>query len=344
MLTVPSTFKLDHLQRLSNHIGICQHASYHIPNYYHGYCLDDNARSFQLLLQARYIFNTDAFNSLIDTYLAYILYMQKENGEFHNFLSFDLKFLDEIGTPDSYGRSIMALGSCFKYDHTGVYIPLCTEIFNKAIAHIYQLKSIRAIAYSLVGLIWALQSKNHNANLEPYILHLADYIVQEYNACGDQNWNWYEEIISYDNAIIPYALLLTYDTTGNSMYKKIAEASIAFLDKILFENNYLKLIGNNGWYKKGDLNDKPGEQPIEIPSLILMYSKAKEIGIDRGLRGNAEKCYQWFFGLNSGQQMLYNPSTKGCHDGLENNHVNLNQGAESTIAFWESYLYHKHKF
>ena len=340
----PTEFDITHIRRLTNNVGICQHASFNIPNYHHGYCLDDNARALQLVVFENYFSNANKHNDLIDTYLAYILYMQKSDGKFHNFLGYNMQFLDIDGTPDAFGRTIMALGSVLLFDQTKLYLPLSIQIFNNAKRHIKELKSVRAIAYTLIGLIWIQKSPHYNEDLTKEIVLLADSLQSEYFLSKDIDWYWYEQIITYDNGIIPYALLLAYDLIKYENYKYTAIESITFLDKLLFKNGYLKLIGNDGWLKKGSDNVNYGEQPIEIPSLILMYNLTKKIDPNLELLGNANKSYNWFFAQNHANLILYNNRTKGCFDGLEKDHVNQNQGAESTLAFWQATLYHKYQF
>ncbi len=336
----PIQIDFQHIKRLTSHVGIIQHANFHIPNPHHGYCLDDNARALQLMIISNKCYPKFTCDSLIETYLSYIIYMQKSDGNFHNFLSYSMDFLDDECTPDAYGRTIMALGATLKYDTSQKYKMIVQQIFYKAIPHARKLVSIRAVAYTLVGMIWFYQTSHEKHYLDNYILPLAEYIAEEYSLCSTNEWNWFEEIISYDNAIIPYALLLTFDITQNKKYKDIGCISALFLDKLLFENKYLRLIGNDGWYCKGDLNNVDGQQPIEIPSLLLLYGICKKLNLTEKFRGTTHDCYNWYFGINSERLVLFDENTKGCRDGLEHQAVNYNQGAESTICFWQSFIYY----
>ncbi|MGN0003194.1 MAG: hypothetical protein ACI35V_07155 [Sphingobacterium composti] len=332
------SFDLAHIERLTNEVGIVQHAKYATPDYSHGYCLDDNSRALMLSGLTNVIFPGNS-DKLIDTYLGFILYMQRENGLFGNFLSFDHQFLDEYGTEDAFGRTIWSLGSLMNNDERPHVQLLLKEIIDKAFPHITEIKSLRAAAYSLCGLVHMHKSNKYGKNLIPEIYYLADFICNEYEKASDDDWQWYESIISYDNAIIPYSLMLTKNILFEERYLLYSIESAAFLDKILFEDNRLQLIGNEGWYPKNGTKSYVGEQAIEIPSLILMYQKLAEINNAPCYYEKAKNVYAWFHGNNRLGLEIFDSLTKGCRDGLDKNTVNQNQGAESTISYWLAYLF-----
>lgn len=198
---------LTHIHRLTNTVGIIQHARYSVPNYHHGYCLDDNARA---LIIAAMVFQLEpslATRDLLTTYMAYIQYMQRDDGKFRNFLSFDHRFLDDGGSEDSYGRAMWALGVCIKTLPDDRITPLAKELFLKALPHCKELRSVRAVAYCLTGLIQYFEAQPEDQEILPYVYLLREYLEDEYKRCATTTWPWYEEIISYDNAIIPYCLL-----------------------------------------------------------------------------------------------------------------------------------------
>jgi glycosyltransferase involved in cell wall biosynthesis len=103
-------FSLTHVVRLTDDTGIVQHAKYGIPNLKEGYCLDDNARALIMALMAYQRNKSKEAFELLPVYLSYIHYMQTEDGNFRNFLSFSREYLDEVGSEDSFGRTIWALG------------------------------------------------------------------------------------------------------------------------------------------------------------------------------------------------------------------------------------------
>lgn len=339
---IPFKLHLDHIIRLTNQVGILQHARFSFPDYHHGYCLDDNARALQLATIARSTFNTSEYDHLIDTYLAYILYIQNEDGTFKNFLSFENHFMDQIGSDDSFGRAIMALGITMKLDQRPHINRILTDILDKSYDRLSQTLSIRTAANIICGLHAIHTSQKYSNDLISKIKSLAELIIGHYDLNSEKNWHWFEKKITYDNALIPYALFLSNEILNDQRSEEIALLSTIFLDSVLFKGDYLALIGNNGWYSKNTIISTIGQQPVEIPSLILLYKKINEKYPQIKLKGTSQKCYQWLFGKNNINISLYDKDTKGCYDGIEKSTINYNQGAESTISLWQSYLFYNH--
>lgn len=331
---------LNYIKSLTNPVGILQHATYTVPNYHHGYCLDDNARALMLAGMDYYIQPTPETRNLMKTYLAYIHYMQKENGQFRNFLSFDHRFLDESGTEDSYGRTIWALGNFIKLHPEDSFTSLAREMLHRAIPHSEFLRSNRAIAYTLLGLIDYCKCIDCiDSDIILYLRNLANFLKEEYQACHKENWSWYENIVAYDNAIIPLSLLRAADLLDNDEMRKIAGLSSGFLDKITFVDHYFSPIGNEGWYRYNGHRSTFGQQPIEVPSTVLLYKQLYAQTADPFYLQRAIDTFQWFFGKNDLGIPLYDPQSKGCSDGLDSHGANENQGAESAISFWQTYFY-----
>ncbi|HMR19492.1 MAG TPA: hypothetical protein PKA53_09355 [Sphingobacterium sp.] len=330
---------LTHIKRLSNLVGIAQHAKYTIPDYHHGYCLDDNARALILASTAYEVSPSPDTKKLTSTYLAYIYYMQLESGIFRNFLSFDNQFLDDEGTEDSYGRTVWALGHFLRITTQGEFTLLAKEIFLRALPHALKLRSVRAVAYSLIGLIYYLQKYPDDSDSRNHVKSLVDFLVNEYQQSLSPDWYWYEKVISYDNAILPLSMLRAAQILQDELIYEIGMQSAQFLDNIIFEKEYLSTIGNLEWYRQGGTRSIFGQQPVEIASIILLY---KELFIQQRTpvyRQRALKSFQWFFGENELGLRLYDTISKGCCDGMDSHGINFNQGAESTISFWLSYLY-----
>ncbi|NGM61707.1 hypothetical protein G5B30_07225 [Sphingobacterium sp. SGG-5] len=330
---------LSHIQRLTNNVGIMQHARYATPNYHHGYCLDDNARALMLTSMIYELWPSNEIKNLMSTYLAYINYMQAEDGKFRNFLSFDHQFLDEEGTEDSFGRTIWALGTLLRITTLNDFIPLSRELFIKALPHITQLRSPRAVAYSLLGLLHYDQRHPQDKEVWGAIKSLSYYLVDEYRQNSYGKWYWYEKIITYDNAVIPLSLLRSAQLLEDDAMLKIGLQSAGFLDSLLFENDYLSTIGNKEWYFHDGIRSTFGQQAVEIPSIILLYKQLCRMTQEAGYSQRMLDSFAWFFGKNILGLSVYDKGTGGCHDGLDSHGVNMNQGAESTMSFWLAYIY-----
>src|SRR5476651_1474954 len=145
-------FSLTHVIRLTDDTGIVQHAKYGIPNLKEGYCLDDNSRALIMALMAHERnHNKEAFE-LLPIYLSYIHYMQTEDGNFRNFLSFNRQYLDEVGSEDSFGRTIWALGYLINCAVNNSYREFALEIFHKATQQFKNLHHLRGIANTMIGI------------------------------------------------------------------------------------------------------------------------------------------------------------------------------------------------
>ena len=328
---------LKHIQKLTNDTGILQHAKFNIPNYHHGYCLDDNCRALLLIARIHPIRDPEVNDKLIATYLAYIFYMQREDGNFINFMAYDLQFLEAKGSDDSFGRTIWALGELIANKEWSTYRPIALEIFNKGIRQIPNLISLRAKGYALLGILAVLTQFPARSDLVEWIKSLQESIHEEFMIASHGRWTWYESILSYDNAILPLALVKASQYLNDKPGVASAIKSFHFLDQLTFSGAYFQPVGNEYWYTEGGSFSLYGQQPIEIPMMMLLYQEMIGIGPDKSLLGKLQKTFLWFLGLNSKGLALFDEQSKGCCDGLEDYGVNQNQGAESSLSFWLAY-------
>lgn len=332
-------FDLMHINRLTNHVGIIQHAKYATPNYFEGYCLDDNARALLLELIAYQQKGLKITDLHLSTYLAYIFYAQREDGWFHNFMNFQNQFLEERGSEDSFGRTIWALGYMFKATPVISHYEIAQEIFFKAKSHFLTIQSNRAIAYVMLGICNYLKSNANDDEMIELLREMALKLANEYQACHTDDWHWFEENITYDNAILPLALIRSCEFLNDHTCYNIGVKTFEFLDQYVFYKNHLTVIGNNEWFSKS--SQKPnyiGQQPIDVCSMVLLYSEMYAVTKKPLYKEKMYASFEWFFGKNDLNVSLYDIDSRGCCDGLEQYGINRNQGAESTICFWLAYL------
>lgn len=329
---------LNHISLLTDDTGIIQHARFGIPNLKEGYCIDDNARALIMALMATEQGENPKALKFMPVYLSFIQYMQTDNGNFRNFLSFNRNYLDEVGSEDSFGRTIWSLGYLISSAPNNSYREFGRELFSHSIPHFVDLKYIRGKANTIIGLAYYLCAHPGDEMIVKEINLLASSLIASYQEHKDGDWHWFEDILTYDNAILPLALLHHYEATGNTTSYKIAMESIAFLNSFSFENGYLNPVGNAGWMKKHGKNPIYDQQALETMAMVLLYAKAFEITKDDQYLNLMHISYQWFLGKNSLHIPLYDFETHGCADGLQFNSVNRNQGAESTLAYFISHL------
>jgi len=330
-------FSLSHIRRLTDNTGIVEHANYSVPDYKEGYCLDDNSRALLLVLTAYELGIDKSCIGLADTYLQYIKLMQKEDGLFHNDMSYDKKFLDETGSEDSFGRTIWAIGHLIRLAPNDSHLQFAKDIFFHSFSHFEKTQSIRAIANIMIGLCNFLKRYPDNERVMHILDVLTTKLIRQYNDEADENWKWFEPILCYDNAILPLALWHSYAITKNKTVYEVAIESTKFLDSETCKNGHISLIGNT-WYHKGEAKPARGQQPINATALVMMYYKAFMVTKDEAYHKKMLTAFSWFMGNNDLCIPLFDEESKGCCDGLEKHSVNRNQGAESTISFHLAYL------
>ncbi|QJD94713.1 glycosyltransferase [Mucilaginibacter robiniae] len=331
-------FSLAHILRLTDDTGIVQHAKYGIPNLKEGYCLDDNARALIMALMAYQRNKSPEAFKLLPIYLSYIHYMQTDDGNFRNFLSFDRRYLDDIGSEDSFGRTIWSLGYLIGCAASNSYREFALELFHRSFTHFKALKHIRGMANTVIGISLYLEAVPSDEGMIKELIRLTQPLVEAYEKTATPDWQWFEEMMTYDNAILPLALLHSCSITGNEEVKRIALESMAFLDKLTLSNGYLSPVGNDGWYYRGGTFPTYDQQAIETMAMVLMHFKAYETFRQPEYIEKMFLSYKWFLGENTLRAPLYDHETKGCCDGLLPTGINRNQGAESTLAYMISHL------
>jgi glycosyltransferase involved in cell wall biosynthesis len=327
---------LRHLKRMTTCFGLIQFSKLSQPDIESGYTLDDNARALIAMCQHFELTKEKADIAFITVYLNFIKYCQQPNGCFLNYINKEGKFTKQNSSTnlaDANGRAIWALGYLISLREI---LPdeLSDEseaILNIALTNVHKIHSTRAIAFVIKGLHY----RNATADCA-LITKLADRLVQMYRHEADDEWQWFESYLTYANSILPEAMLCAWLVTHQPIYMEIAKSTFHFLLSKTFNKNEIKLISNQTWLHKGvePVSVHPGgEQPIDVAYTILALRKFYIVFGDRDYQIKIESAFNWFLGNNHLNQIVYNPCTGGCYDGLEKDHVNLNQGAESTISY-----------
>lgn len=331
-------FSLAHIKRLTDDTGIIQHAKFGIPNLKEGYCLDDNARALLMALIV-YRQNKDPLAlELSPIYMSYIHYMQNEDGTFKNFLSFNRSFLDDVGSEDSFGRTIWALGYLLGNAPNDAYYQMGKLVFFEAAPNFEKLKSIRSIANTMIGISYYIRSNPTDDGMTERLRHFAKILIQHFQDNSTGDWKWFEPLLAYDNGILPLALLHSAEILNDEKVTQTALESMNFLTKVTMRDGYLSIIGNKEWYKMNGERSMFAQQPIDAMAMVLMYHQAFHLTKDKEYLNMLFTSFMWFLGENDLRMSLYDFETKGCCDGFENTGVNRNQGAESSLAYLISHL------
>ncbi len=327
---------LQHIYRLTDDTGMLQHATFHLPNRKEGYCLDDNVRAIVFVVQSLELGgDRNTLEPLLDNYLSLLTYLQQDDGRFHNFLSYTRNYLDLTGSPDSFGRTIWALGRLLgsravSQDHKD----LAWQLYQSARPHIAGLRSLRAVAFCLLGLQELHHSELYSENVRAFTEKVGEFLLAEYAAASDEEWTWFESALTYGNAILPCGCLAAFDVTGDSRYQVVATASTAFLERYTFSNRMIHPIGCHTFARRGEAPSRYDQQPLDAMAMVYLYCAWYACNGDERNFEKAQTSFGWFVGLNELGLPLFNAERGSCYDGLMERGINQNQGAESTLAFW----------
>jgi glycosyltransferase involved in cell wall biosynthesis len=327
---------LTHLKRLSDDVGILQHSKFIIPERKHGYCTDDNARA--VITMARYYtqYHDPESLKLLSLYLSFILNSQDEEGFIRNLMNYDRTWQEDEPFNDALGRFLWALGTVMANPPTPAYLPIIKDCFHESARHVLR-QMPKGMSYSIIGMGDYLRQFPGASEIKRQMELAADELIRQFEENAQPDWQWFEEILTYDNAILPYALFVACQHLSDK-YFEVAEKSCRFLLSKTFNGSNFSFVGSDGWYERGASKAQFDQQPIEALSTILMLKAAYDVKGDIELLRLMKKAFNWFLGENDLQIPVYNFTTQGCNDGLMQTGVNENQGAESILSFLLSLL------
>jgi glycosyltransferase involved in cell wall biosynthesis len=328
--------KLDHLYTLSDSTGIFQHASFTVPNFQEGYCTDDNARAFILtLLLQRTGRCTDRSNQLASVYASFLNYaFDHKTKRFRNFMSFDRKWINKPGSEDCHGQAIWALGMGMGLKSQRKFQLLAANLFEAALPVVTTFQSPRAWAFSLIGISEYLSQYSGDRRAEQIREDLVGKLLQRFEDAATSDWPWFEDNVTYANAKLSHALILSGREMNNKKAIEVGLKSLSWLLSIqISENEMFQAIGSNGFYKKGKKKAQFDQQPIEAQATVSACIEAYNTTGDMQWAVEARRIFEWFLGRNDLGLTMYDPESGGCRDGLHADRLSQNQGAESTLAF-----------
>lgn len=346
---------LDHIDRMTDKFGMLQFSKHDVPDPEYGYTLDDNARALIAMCMYSTELRPSTFvNSLCRKYVDFIGYCQKPSGKFQNYVDIHGHFSamnGEVNLEDANGRAVWALGYTMAY-HQHLPFETVQEVlsrFRQCFHWIPEIRSPRAIAFIIKGLYYFLQYKPGGRAAE-LLEKLASKLYNYYQEEADNTWHWYESSLTYGNAVLPEAMMMAYHVAGVDAWRKTAEDSLTFLCSKTFTDSHMKVISNKTWYHRDTQLplEEGGEQSIEVAYTMLALNTFYNITKNNSYLEKMRLAFSWYLGNNHLKQLVYNPLTYGCYDGLEKNNINQNQGAESTVCYLIARLlmeqWNKHKY
>jgi glycosyltransferase involved in cell wall biosynthesis len=328
--------KLSHLSRMTDSTGIFQHAVFSVPNFSEGYCTDDNARAFVLaVLLSELGEETESVRTLATTCAAFLHHaFDLKTRRFHNHMSFERRWLDDQGSEDCHGRALWALGVGVGRSPFRSFQMMAGQLFALALPGFTDFSSPRAWAFGLIGIHEYLRRLGGDSVVNQTREMLTTRLMDLFDVHAHADWSWFEEELSYDNAKLAHALILSGRATGNQVVLERGLEALRWLTKLqISEKGHFRPIGSNGFYRRGGTRANFDQQPIEAQATVSACLEAYRTTSDVWWYEQAQRAFDWFIGWNDLGLELYSSETGGCRDGLHVDRVNGNQGAESTLAF-----------
>lgn len=328
---------LAHLHAMTDDTGLIQHAWFDVPRYQEGYCLDDNARALLLmtLLEDTGSARLKQTRTATARYLAFVAYaFNHDTGRFRNFMSYSRQWLESVGSEDSQGRAVWALGTVVGRSNEPSRQGLARDLFQLALPPLASFSSPRAWAFSLLGINEYLRAFRGDVAAQSLRQVLVDRLCNLYRRQATPDWLWFEDSLTYSNARLSQALILSGEAMGSEEASTIGLRSLDWLASLQSSaDGQFAPIGSNGFHRRGGVKAQFDQQPLEAAAMVSASMDALRVsGAARWAR-SGRVAFDWFLGQNHLGLPVYDAATGGCRDGLHADRRNENQGAESTISF-----------
>jgi hypothetical protein len=342
--------KLDHIERMTDGTGMYQHAVFSVPNYNEGYTTDDNARALIVSVQLEEVSNIAMspaeqhslarVHELGNRYLAFLWHaFNPEEKRFRNFMNYDRRWLEEVGSEDSHGRSLWALGTVLARSRREGLQGIAGRLFEAALPVVSEFTSPRAWAFALLGIQHYLRRFPGDRAVLSVQNTLVEKLTDLYRHNRTDEWPWFEDNVTYCNPALSQALIRHGQANNDAETLRIGLESLGWLVEIQqSDKGWIMPIGNQGFYYKGGPISYFDQQPVEAYSLLSACLDAYRATREPKWYEYANQAYAWFFGHNALGVPVYDKVTGGCRDGLHIDRLNENQGAESTLSFIQSLL------
>jgi glycosyltransferase involved in cell wall biosynthesis len=332
---LPET-NLEHVWLMTDATGILQHAIFNIPRYDDGYCLDDNARALLLmaLIEDAEIEHVRSTRALASHYLAFVNHAFNEaSGRFRNFMSYSRRWTEDVGSEDSHGRALWALGTVVGRSRDPGRQSLSLALFQRGLRALGTFTSPRAWAFTLLGIDEYLRAFQGDSNVQALRLTLSERLLGLFQQTSADDWPWFEDSATYENARLPQALLVSGTRLRSEEMTAAAIRSLDWLVSMQNTDGYFAPFGSNGFYERGQVPAAFDQQPLDVYAMVSACLTARRATQDERWMVHARRTFGWFLGQNHLQRTIYDAATGGCRDGLHAERANENQGAESTLSF-----------
>lgn len=330
---IPASIGIDGLLRISDDTGILQHSISNVPDRAHGYCVDDNARA--LMLTNKLDNDSATVRQLGTTFAAFVQSSwNEERCEFRNFMGFGRNWLEEIGSEDSCGRTLWALGSTVRLAPSAGLRHWAQGLFDRTSSSAGTFGSPRAIAFAMLGADQVLEVDGRHKVAMSIVTAGADRLLEIFKESRRENWTWFEDVLAYDNCRLSEAMIRA------GMRLDCVEIHECGLDTLRWISNmqqapsgHFRPVGSSSFGRAYERPIPFDQQPVEIWASIDAASAAYDLSGDPNWLTQAIQAYDWFSGANDRGVAVAEPISGTSHDGINPRGLNRNEGAESVLAY-----------
>lgn len=334
MLTVPS---LIGFKAMVDGTGMLQHSHGPVPNRAHGYCVDDNARALMLMNHVSNRSEPSAYHLAL-TFCSFIQdSYNPDTRRFRNFMGYDRRWLEEVGSEDSNGRTIWSLGHTARHNPHQDIRWWASDFFNRTIGLVSEMGSPRAHAFAALGAADIIENDPENIAAQHVIAHTGEMLFRLLKASSRPDWTWFETVLAYDNPRLPEALMKAGKITGRLDWLDTGIDALRWINQQqISERSMFRPIGSEGFGRQGDFLPFD-QQPLEAWSAVDACAAANDMHPSPEWLAHAEQAMSWFHGNNDRHQPLIDAVTGSCRDGITPHGINQNRGAESILAYQLAY-------
>jgi glycosyltransferase involved in cell wall biosynthesis len=322
------------LLRICDDNGILQHSVYSVPDRAHGYCVDDNARA--LMLMNRLGSEAEPYRVRMTAIFAAFVESawNAATGEFRNFMDYQRNWLEDVGSEDSCGRTLWALGATALEGQTLGTRRWAHELFDRTAYSARDFRSPRATAFSMLGAYYRLNAGSPNSEAQAILTEGAKRLQALFEKVQSPDWQWFENVLAYDNCRIPEAMVRAGTLLNRSDFSESGIRAMRWIfERQTSQSGYFRPIGSDTFGRERSEPMPFDQQPVEIWAAIDGASAAFDATGDAIWIVEAQRAYDWFAGTNDRGVAVACPITGTCHDGINPRGLNLNQGAESVLAY-----------
>ncbi len=324
-----------HLLSMCDDTGLFQHAVLSVPARTHGYCLDDNARALLVACALSAAAERALPEALTARFAAFIQHAwNPDTHRFRNFLGFDRRWLEEMGSEDSHGRALWALGECARSDASPLRRRWAAGLFAEALPVVASFHSPRAWAFALLGLDGYCDGRAGRDGGAELRNVLGEKLMSVMRSVETKEWVWFEEGLAYDNARLSQALIVTGISVGAAQYVEAGLRSLRWLMMLqTSDTGVFRPVGSESFGHRREPPREFDQQPLEAAATISACLAAWRADGDVKWKADAARAFAWFLGGNDLSLPLVDLETGSCRDGLHADRANQNRGGESAVSY-----------